>query len=75
MDVYILVWVLSLKISRGIGLGSELMERLVEFARKEKICEIYLTVHSDNTKAIRLYKKHGFREVGEILDWWKEKPF
>jgi len=63
------------KSSRGIGLGSELMERLLELARKEKICEIYLTVHSDNIKAIRLYKKHGFQEVGEILDWWKGKPF
>lgn len=46
---------------RNQGIGSKLIEYLLE---KCKICEnITLEVRKDNEKALRLYKKYGFKEV------------
>ena len=50
---------------RNRGIGSALLDSLVEWALSvpeiEKIC---LKVRADNDRAITLYKKHGFVEVG-----------
>ena len=46
------------------GIGSMLMERLIEYARKNGIEIINLEVRSDNTRAIHLYKKYGFKYIG-----------
>lgn len=60
---------------RGKGLGSKLMRSLIETAKKENICEIVLTVLSDNKIAISLYEKNGFKKIGQTLDRWKGKTF
>ena len=48
----------------GKGLGSRLMETVIEYAKNSGIEIIELAVRSDNERAIRLYKKHGFESVG-----------
>jgi len=60
---------------RGRGLGSKLMESLLKMAQQEKVREVFLTVLSDNFKAIRLYEKFGFKKVGETIDRWRGKTF
>jgi ribosomal protein S18 acetylase RimI-like enzyme len=60
---------------RGKGLGSKLMESLLKMAQQEKVHEIFLTVLSDNFRAIRLYEKYGFKSVGETIDRWRGKTF
>jgi L-amino acid N-acyltransferase YncA len=60
---------------RGEGLGSKLMESLLKMARQEKVHEVFLTVLSDNFRAIRLYEKYGFKKDGETVDRWKGKTF
>ena len=37
-----------------------MMDRLILFAKKEKIGKITLTVDEDNNNAISLYRKYGF---------------
>ncbi len=43
--------------------------------QKENVREIFLTVLSDNMKAIQLYEKYGFKDFGKTLDRWKGKMF
>ena len=49
----------------GLGVGGYLMEALIDFARTNGKTEvIHLKVRADNARAIALYKKLGFQEIG-----------
>ncbi|WP_242217872.1 GNAT family N-acetyltransferase [Bacillus cereus group sp. BfR-BA-01380] len=49
----------------GFGLGKELMEELIEWARRNGATKkIHLVTREDNDRAIELYKKVGFKEEG-----------
>ncbi len=49
----------------GIGVGSSLMESLIEFVKNtNEIKVINLKVNINNTSGISLYKKFGFKEIG-----------
>ena len=49
----------------GAGLGGEMMRFIFDKARALGLRELYLTVHSDNGRAVGLYTKAGFQTVGE----------
>ena len=49
---------------QGNGLSKVLLEESLKFVR-HKGCQVKLEVHSNNFKAINLYKKYGFRHLGE----------
>ncbi|MEM0057989.1 MAG: GNAT family N-acetyltransferase [Candidatus Bathyarchaeia archaeon] len=51
---------------RGIGIGTEMMKTLEEYARKMGLKVLMLSVFANNTLAINLYKKMGFVETGRI---------
>ena len=46
------------------GIGSMLMEKLIEYARQNGVEIINLEVRSDNMRAIHLYRKYGFKHIG-----------
>lgn len=49
----------------GLGIGNAMLDFLIDWAGNTNIVrKINLRVRSDNTKAIALYKKHGFKEEG-----------
>lgn len=49
------------------GIGSKMLHELLDWARKtDVIRKINLKVRTDNTRAIRFYKKFGFKEEGRI---------
>jgi len=53
---------------QGMGIGSSLFKEGIEYLKKtNKI--IGLWVGEENEKAIRFYKKWGFKTVGEIFPW------
>ena len=50
---------------RGRGIGSALIESLKSIALEKGLRFISLEVRRSNNGAIVLYKKHGFKQVGE----------
>lgn len=51
--------------SRGIGIGRQVVARLLEVAERDLgLEEVYLRVQEDNLRAIRCYERCGFRRVG-----------
>ena len=56
----------------GLGVGTCLMEALIQFAEDTNKIEIlHLQVRTDNTHAIALYKKMGFEEIGVYSKYTK----
>lgn len=49
---------------QGNGLSKFLLEESLKFVKK-KGYQVKLEVHNNNIKAINLYKKYGFRHLGE----------
>ena len=49
----------------GQGLGSSLLKKAEEISLKKSFNTIILSVHENNTPAIRLYEKRGFEQVDE----------
>ena len=48
---------------RNQGIGTKLLEYLIEYAKENKIVNITLEVRTSNNIAKKLYKKMGFNEV------------
>lgn len=47
-----------------IGVGSAIMETLIELAKEASLKNIELSVHAENERAIALYRRFGFEEIG-----------
>jgi len=61
-----------LKAYWGIGVGTALMGAIIAFAKNTGTLEIlHLGVKADNARAIRLYKKSGFQEIGRYPKFFK----
>ena len=54
-----------LKENRSLGVGSAILERLVEEARRRGMKEIVL---SAQTHALGFYRRHGFMAAGEVFE-------
>jgi len=52
---------------RSAGVGSALIDGLLEWSRNKRIRRIELKVFSNNLDAIRLYQRLGFREEGQKI--------
>ncbi len=57
---------------RGAGLGTVLIRMIVkESVKVFAPHNLYLTVYSDNSKAIALYEREGFEKLGVLPDWMR----
>jgi ribosomal protein S18 acetylase RimI-like enzyme len=52
---------------RGRGIGRRLLIDTVDAADAENFLRIELSVHSDNVRAIKLYRDYGFAEEGRKI--------
>ncbi|PHV63620.1 ribosomal protein S18-alanine N-acetyltransferase [Cyanobacterium aponinum UTEX 3222] len=57
---------------QGQGLGSLLLENLLKEAVNRKLERATLEVGENNTKAINLYQKFGFKEAGRRKKYYKK---
>ncbi len=56
-----------------LGVGSLLLDILIDFAENSGIEVITLEVVSENKRAINLYKKYNFSEVGHLANYLKNQ--
>ncbi len=70
-------WLFSLNVRllyRGLGIGEELIRKVIRRARDEGASELSLLIYDDNHSALRLYHKLGFRTKNiEAIDEKIEK--
>ena len=55
------------------GVGHELLEKCIEWARKKATRIIYTETGRNNDGAIKFYEKHGFRITGCIPEYYRER--
>jgi GNAT superfamily N-acetyltransferase len=48
---------------RGQGIGTQILEMIINMAQKQHLPFVLLTVSSDNNIAIHLYSKFGFKKI------------
>ena len=53
------------------GIGSQLLDNIIAFAKENEFKVIDLQVRSDNKSAIHLYEKYGFKKIGEHPAFFK----
>jgi [ribosomal protein S18]-alanine N-acetyltransferase len=60
------------KLYRGRGIGTKLVESVVERAAERGVRELFLEVRKSNAGAQNLYKAFGFFEVGKRKNYYLE---
>lgn len=53
---------------RSKGIGSQLIEKVLELAKKKGFQKVYVNTYSDNIKAIDFYEKSGFNKTDVSLE-------
>lgn len=54
---------------QAYGIGSEIMEKLIDFCRDNGVTtKITLVTRCDNKNAVKLYERMGFRKEGTLTD-------
>lgn len=57
---------------RKKGYASEALELMIEYSFTTLMMhQLYCNIPSDNEASIKLFEKHGFKKVGEKLDWFR----
>jgi len=55
---------------RGKGIGSKLVGDFLEICKKKKVNYLQVMTPKNNKKAIKFYKKMGFKKAGGYHLWW-----
>jgi putative acetyltransferase len=51
---------------QNMGIGTALLNHLLDIARMKKLRKVWLLVNTDNDKAVHMYKKAGFEIEGKL---------
>jgi ribosomal protein S18 acetylase RimI-like enzyme len=57
----------------GEGIGSALLERVLDEAREKGLAELHVATEKDNARARRLYSRLGFSGESLLLEWERGK--
>lgn len=57
-------------IRRGVGLGVHLLRHVLARARARGVRKVFLEVRASNARAIELYSRSGFADVGVRKDYY-----
>jgi ribosomal-protein-alanine N-acetyltransferase len=55
----------------GLGIGSALLDAIIQAARERDCAEVFLEVRADNPRAHGLYTRRGFAEIGVRRGYYK----
>lgn len=53
---------------KGTGLGSRLLESVIEWAKSNGYQKIYVESYANNQEALAFYRKHGFGDIDISLE-------
>lgn len=53
------------------GYGTQLIQYIVNWAREQRLKDLYLEVRASNKTAIRLYERHGFVRTGVRSNYYR----
>jgi len=59
---------------RSQGVGTKLLEAVLDWARSQGFSQVLLWVTEVNEKAQRLYKRHGFVRTGRVIEVRPREP-
>ena len=65
-------YIIVSNIYRRKGIGSKLLEYLIDYCKEKSISNITLEVNENNIAAINLYKKYGFEVAATRKNYYKE---
>ena len=68
-------WILSMAVEekfRGKGIGTTLLNKIIDELMNLKCQEILLSVHPNNTSAKYIYKRRGFEKINEVESYFGE---
>jgi ribosomal-protein-alanine N-acetyltransferase len=54
------------------GIANELVQELIQRAKRDSASAVLLEVRESNLPARQLYEKHGFRKVGRRLSYYRD---
>lgn len=79
---YIIFWIIQetmelhdiavIEKAKKKGIGSQLMDFMLETARARQVEEIFLEVRQSNTAAITLYEKYNFKKLDVRKNYYSE---
>ncbi|KAJ6820387.1 N-alpha-acetyltransferase 50 [Iris pallida] len=55
---------------RGLGIGTKLLNHVLDLSAKQNISDVYLHVQTSNDDAIAFYKKYGFEITDTIHNYY-----
>ena len=64
--------IVTKKSMRHLGIGSMLLEKLLEISKKENLSSLTLEVNEKNTNAIKLYEKYNFKKIGLRKNYYSQ---
>ena len=70
IDEYEILSLATDESKRRLGLGSQLLYRLMILAKKEKIKRVLLEVGQNNIAAVKLYEKSGFKKISKRANYY-----
>ena len=74
VDVIHITNIVTKKSLRNRGIGSILLDRLINLAKEmDAVTSITLEVNENNLPAIKLYEKYGFKKVGLRKNYYKNQ--
>jgi|WetSurMetagenome_2_1015567.scaffolds.fasta_scaffold12302_3 L-phenylalanine/L-methionine N-acetyltransferase len=53
---------------QNLGIGTALLNHMLEFAKKKGLSKVFLVVNTNNLKAVHLYNKAGFEIEGTLRE-------
>ncbi|KAI8967377.1 acyl-CoA N-acyltransferase [Mycotypha africana] len=56
---------------RHLGIGTKMVQHILEQAKSSNITQVYLHVQINNTEAVDFYKKNGFDIISTEQDYYK----
>ena len=64
--------IVTKKSYRNHGIGTKLLEHLINISKEKHLSSLTLEVNENNTPAISLYEKHHFQKIGQRKNYYKQ---